>query len=146
MKTQNPVVALGLSLLLPGLGHVYAGKLKKGLVFFCADAGVIAALFHPQIHLFFIWSLIVYPMAMARAGIEAYRIVKPGRWACDKDSRTYAVCMLLATGFSALPLLWQSRQFSRAAKIAWTAAVPVLTALFFGALAFCGPSLEKFLR
>jgi hypothetical protein len=50
------------------------------------------------------------------------------------DSKAYIIVMLLTTGINALPLLWQSANFSRHAKMLWTIAVPLLAVLFFGAV------------
>jgi signal peptidase I len=36
-KKRNPVIAGVLSLVFPGLGQLYNGQLKKGIMFFCAD-------------------------------------------------------------------------------------------------------------
>ena len=36
-KKRNPVIAGVLSLVIPGLGQLYNGQIKKGIIFFCAD-------------------------------------------------------------------------------------------------------------
>ena len=75
--------------------------------------------------LFFVYFLVMVP-----AVIETYALAKGGV-SKFSESKPYIVLLLLVTGFSALPLLWQSHVFSRRIKIAWSIAVPVLAVLWF---------------
>ena len=54
--------------------------------------------------------------------------------------------MLLVVGPFALPLLWQSRRFSRMAKVAWTIGVVLVAVLCIVTVAALGPMMEQVLQ
>ena len=141
---KNPWIAAGLSLV-PGAGHFYIGRFKKGFALFCIDAALVAALFFSSKRLAYVLAAMIYLVTMIPGVLETYQAAKTGETAPRSESKIYVVLMLLVTGFPALPLLWQNTRFSPAAKRVWTAAVAVLAVLFFGALFFWGSAIEKFL-
>ena len=144
-RTKSPALAAVLSLA-PGLGHWYVGKTRKAVALGFMDAGMLLAvtLFHSR--LTYMLTAFVYLATMAPAMFEAWSTAKSGRAGFDMDSKPYVIAMLLVTGFNALPLLWQSRSFSRHAKIMWTIAVPTLAALFFVSLWVWRAHIEDFLK
>lgn len=132
MPRRRAVTAAVLSLV-PGAGHLYLGQKKKGLVLLCVDMGIILILFSTQIFLR-LGGLVAYVVTMLPAVVECYRLAEHDRFEAVSEARWYVITMLLITGFSALPLLWQNARFSKNAKIAWTIAVPLLAAAYFAAL------------
>ena len=139
---KNPWAAAALSVV-PGAGHAYAGHFKKCLVFFCMDAGLSTGFFFSHSFLLRLTLASVYLATAVPAAIDAYFLVKTGASLPQIDSKGYVVLMLVFTGFSALPLLWQSRNFSRTGKIFWTVAVPLLAVFYFGSLVLWGPRLQS---
>ena len=130
--------------LVPGVGHLYAGQTKKALALLCIDAGILIALFFFRSRTTVLLSAFLYLVTMLPAAAESYMLIKKGTGS-SLSPKGYVVFMLLATGFSALPLLWQDPRFSKKQKIAWTIAVPALAIGFFAALFFWEPFLEDFL-
>ena len=82
----------------------------------------------------------VYLMVMVPAVIETY-VLAQGGVSRFSESKPYIVLLLLVTGFSALPLLWQSRAFSKRIKIVWSFVVPVFAVLWFSFLGMYGTRL-----
>ncbi len=79
---KEPWVAVILSLLLPGVGHAYAGRAKRGLALFCvgsvAQIPVAAYAFHPQTRIglpFILAALFSIAIALYIL-IDAYRSAK----------------------------------------------------------------------
>ncbi len=142
---KNPWVAAAASLV-PGLGQIYTGRPKKGLALLCVAAGAVVSLVITHSRIFFILTILIYFATVIPAGIEAFQEACGFRCMAFLDSKRYVVWMLLTTGFSALPLLWHSGQFSRPAKIAWTVAVPILAFIFFAGLVFLAPKIDIFLK
>ena len=128
--SSNPRVALLCSVLLPGLGQIYNRERTKGLVIF-ACAVTLAVLgswfsgfnrFAMLLALFLLW---------ASAATDAYHMVKnAGQSAEFYYRKTFVVAMLLLVGPLALPLLWQSRNFSRTVRWLWTILVISVALLF----------------
>ncbi len=80
---KEPWVAVILSLTLPGVGHVYAGRAKRGLALFCvgavAEILIAAYVLHPstRIGLAFILAAALFSIAFALyIMIDAYRSAK----------------------------------------------------------------------
>ncbi len=80
---KEPWVAVILSFMLPGLGQVYAGRVKRGLALFCVGVVtqilIIAYALHPstRIGLPFILAAVLFSIAFALyMWIDAYRSAK----------------------------------------------------------------------
>ena len=129
---------------MPGLGHWYAGHAKKCVALFCIDAAIILSLIFSKSALILLLTGVIYLSTLLPAMLEAYQLAL-GVKAAFTHSRIYVVFMLLVTGITALPLLWQSGLFSGRAKKAWSVAVIVLAILYFTALAVWGRRLDKWL-
>jgi TM2 domain-containing membrane protein YozV len=131
MVTQtNPLIALLLSLIVPGAGQLYNGEAKKGWVILacCLSLGALT---------YWITGLNKITVALAllllwlSAMVDAYRVAKTtGQAAEFYYGKTYVVTMLLLVGPLALPLLWQSPNFSRASRLVWTVIVVGAVLLF----------------
>jgi hypothetical protein len=128
--SSNPRIALVCSLLLPGLGQIYDRESKKGVVIFaCAvTLGVLGSWFSgfnrvaTLLALFLLWG---------SAATDAYHMAKnAGQPAEFYYRKTFVVAMLLLVGPLALPLLWQSKNFSRTARWLWTILVISVALLF----------------
>jgi hypothetical protein len=139
---MSPLLVAGFSLL-PGAGHWVLGKRGKAVGFFAIDLGIIVTVLFLRSPLMPFVAGLVYFAAMIPAVLETYTLARGGV-SQFSESRPYIVALLLWTGFSALPLLWQSHSFSRRAKIAWSIAVPVLAVLYFSFLGFFGMRLLKY--
>lgn len=93
-KRRNPLVAAILSLIVPGLGHVYAGRPGKGLLIICSVAGLflVAGLFgilsafygivcfYSTLILIYIFAL-VSAIRLARKN-QDYTLKSYNRWYC----------------------------------------------------------------
>lgn len=136
----NPLIALILSAIVPGSGQIYNREVKKGWVILgcCLSLGVL---------IYWIGSLNKITVALAllllwlSAMVDAYRIAQTAGQAAEFYYRkAYVVAMLLLVGPLALPLLWQSPNFSRTSRWVWTVLVVGAALLFIAT-----PYLVKFL-
>ena len=127
---SNPWVALLFSALLPGLGQIYNRELAKGLVIFASalSLGLIS---------YWVWGMNGISSALAllllwvSAAPDAYKIAaSAGQAAGFYYQKSFVVAMLLLVGPLALPLLWQSPNFSRTARWLWTLLVVAMALLF----------------
>ena len=132
--------------IVPGLGHLYTGELKKGIALLVIDIGIIATLIFVDSLLIKTLMLGIYIVTVLPAILETSSGATQKESNTLLNSRGYVVFLLLTTGFSALPLLWQNTKFSRRAKIAWSIAVPVLAVCFFTFLIYYHASLEHSLQ
>ena len=89
--------------------------------------------------------VIVYLFVLIPAVLDSYRAGEGETAVVAGEQLWYVVMMLLAVGPLALPLLWQSRRFSRATKLAWTVAVIIIALLATYALVAIGPIVERLL-
>lgn len=144
-KEKNVIIASVLALV-PGLSLVYIGRVKKAILLFIIDLGILTAVLFSDSYLMILLAINIYVFTFFAPFVESYQVAKYGRNTLGADSRWYVVVLLLTTGFNALPLLWSSGNFSRKAKIAWSVAVPVLAAIFFLFLVNYWGQLEEVLK
>lgn len=116
---------------LPGLNHLLLGDKKKALSLFVIDTGMFLTWIFSESLLMKMLMLGIYAITFLPAAVETYQRARYGYGLIDTNAKWYVILLLLTTGFSALPLLWQSDSFGKAGKIAWSIAVPTLAALFF---------------
>jgi hypothetical protein len=127
---KNPLLALLLSIILPGLGQIYSREIKKGLVIF--GSGLSLGLLTYWLSGFNkIAAALALLLLWISAAVDAYKIAKTaGQGAEFYYRKSYVVAMLLLVGPLALPLLWQSPNFSSVARWTWTAIVVGAALLF----------------
>lgn len=145
MSRHYPIFTLLLSPL-PGLAHLYLGDKKKALSLLVIDAGIILTLVFSDSLLMKGLMLGIYIIAFLPAAVETYQLAAYDRRLLNTNAKWYVIIMLLTTGFSALPLLWQSNCFGRTGKTAWSIAVPVLATLFFFFLSSQWDDIEHWLQ
>jgi hypothetical protein len=141
----NPTTARLLSLLVPGVGQLYAGQRGVGIAVLCTVAGILlsAVAFRSPITL--ATMAVLYAVVALSASGDAVRVAAGAPSAFKAGTRWQIVLLLVTIGPFALPLLWQSQRFSQTAKILWTAFViliAVSSVLILGAL---GPAMEQLL-
>lgn len=127
---SNRFIALLLSLILPGLGQIHNREIKKGLVIFgCSlSLGLLSYWLTGFNKLALALALVIL---WSSAVIDAYQIARnSGRAAAFYYRKGYVVAMLLLVGVLALPLLWQSPNFTPTARWLWTALVVGVALLF----------------
>lgn len=131
MSTRsNPIIALLLAVIVPGLGQIYNGESKKGLVIL-ASALSLALLGYWISGFNKLAAVLALMVLWVSAAIDAYKAAKTAGQAAEFYYRkSYVVAMLLLVGPLALPLLWQSPNFSSAARWTWTAVVVGAALLF----------------
>jgi hypothetical protein len=120
---RNPLVAMVLSAIVPGLGQIYNREVKKGLVIFgsCLSLGLLSYWIFGLNKISILLALLLLWIS---AAIDAYKAAGTPAQASDFYYRKpYVVAMLLLIGPLALPLLWQSPNFSRTARWTWTTIV-----------------------
>ena len=153
MARKSPLTAAGLSFVMPGLGHIYAGKRSQGTAYLCITAGIWAgiglALSGPpamRSHMSAFLFMVLYPLVLFPAMIEASQApkqhVSQSPWS---EKPWYIIVMMLCVGPPALPMLWASKQFSRSAKIIWAAAVLILFFSCIFVLLVIVPWIERWL-
>ena len=128
--SSNSRVALLCSVLLPGLGQIYNRESKKGLIIFaCAiGLGVLGSWFSGFNRFAMLLALV---LLWVSAATDAYHMARnSGQPAEFYYRKPFVVAMLLLVGPLALPLLWESRNFSRSARWLWTILVVSVALLF----------------
>ena len=127
---RRPLLALALSVLVPGLGQFYNREVGKGLVIIGSCLG-LGLLIYWQAGLnritFALALLLVWISAIADAYKSAQAFGQPADFYYRK---AYVVSLLLLVGPFALPLLWRSPYFSRTARWTWTVIVVGAALLF----------------
>jgi len=122
-KKKNPLIALVLSLVVPGLGQIYNAELTKGLVL-AASCLILGMGFFWLSASATLSALLALIILWVSAFLDAYVTARTGGEPLDWYYRvSYVVAMLLLVGPLALPLLWKSPRFSRPAKATWTTVV-----------------------
>src|SRR4029077_6155484 len=127
---KNSLTALALSAIIPGAGQIYNQEIKKGLVIFgsCLSLGLLTYWISG---LNKISTALALTLVWISAMTDAYKVAKTSGEPSNFFYRSiYVVAMLLLVGPLALPLLWQSPNFSLTARWTWTVIV-VLAALSF---------------
>jgi TM2 domain-containing membrane protein YozV len=117
---RSPFTALLLSIILPGLGQLYNREATKGWVIFgsCLSLGLLSYWISG---LNKISTLLALLLLWINAVVDAYKAARAPAQASDfYYRRPYVVAMLLLIGPLALPLLWQSPNFSRSGRWIWT--------------------------
>jgi TM2 domain-containing membrane protein YozV len=124
MATQsNPFIALILSAIVPGLGQIYNREAKKGWVILgsCLILGLLIYWFDGLNKITIALALL---LLWASAIVDAYKVAATSGQASEFYYRkAYVVTMLLLVGPLALPLLWQSPNFSGTVRWIWTVIV-----------------------
>ena len=118
---RTPLTAMFLSAIVPG---------KKGVTIFgsCLSLGLLSYWISG---LNKISTLLALLLLWISAVTDAYKAAKASAQASDFYYRKpYVVAMLLLVGPLALPLLWQSQNFSRTARWTWTIIVVGAALLF----------------
>ncbi len=154
LMTSRSFIAAGLSCLLPGLGQLHNKEIAKGVALLCTAAGLLGGL---------LWSIIgpetsrswlsalllaaLIPLVWLPAILDAHQRARglPATFLSD-TRRWYVVMMLLSVGPMAVPLLWQSPGFSRAAKVSWTIVVLSIALAAVALLLAAGPEMERWLK
>jgi hypothetical protein len=120
---KNPIAALMLSVIVPGLGQIFNRETQKGFIILACGLGLglltywLSGLNKVSIALALI-------LLWSSAIVDAYRVAKASGQPSDfYYRRPYVVVMLLLVGPLALPLLWRSPHFSRFARWTWTVIV-----------------------
>ncbi len=127
---SNPLLALILSAAIPGLGQIYNREQKKGWVILgcCAVLGIAAYRLSGFNAMTAALALLLLWLS---AIIDAYKVAKSaGQTAEFYYVKSYVVAMLLLVGPLALPLLWQSPNFSNTTRWLWTVIVVGAALLF----------------
>jgi hypothetical protein len=127
---RNPLLALALSAIVPGLGQLYNREAGKGLAIIGSCLG-LGLLIYSQPGLnritFALALLLVWISAVAEAYKSAQAFGQPPDFYYRK---AYVVSLLLLVGPFALPMLWRSPHFSRTTRWTWTAIVSGAALLF----------------
>ena len=130
LTRKKPLIALALSLVVPGLGQLYNGERTKGLVLAgtCLALGGGSWWFSGLTRVSVVLALV---LVWVSAVLDAYKTAKAVGQPVDWYYRTsYVVAMVLLVGPLALPLLWRSPHFSRFAQWAWTTVIMATVCLF----------------
>ena len=140
---RNPLLALALSAIVPGLGQIYNEEARKGLVIIGSCLG-LAMLIYWQSGLNKISFGLALLLIWMSATIDAYKVAQASGQPSEFFYRkTYVVSLLLLIGPFALPLLWQSPHFSRTARWTWTVIVSSAALLFILAPYLTGWALQQ---
>lgn len=145
LQPKFPLIASLLSIV-PGLGHLYLHKYKKALGLLFIFLGILITLIVSTSYVLKLLAIGIYVLTFIPAGIEAFQYAKHDRLIINTNHPKYVIFLLLTTGFSALPLLWGSQEFSRHEKIRWTWTVILLALFFYVGLLYFWKPIEDFLQ
>jgi len=142
---KDPRLALFYSIVVPGLGQLYLGERAKGWTLLCMSAGVAVSLIisHTAIAFFLMGG--IYLAVMIPAALDAFQTASGRPRTFTGDTVPYVIIMLLVVGPFALPLLWQSKKFSKTGKILWTGVVILIALLAIATLMLSASFLEQFM-
>ena len=154
MSAPNPLLAAGLSAVMPGLGQLYNGEDAKAAATLCSTFGIWAGLVWTTVGpdasrswLSAVALLLVYPFLLLPAVLDAHRRASGIPEISSTDARRWhVVIMLLVIGPLAIPQLWQSQGFSRSAKILWTCMIGLISLIVILLMVAIGPGLEDWIE
>ena len=154
MSTPSPLLAAGLSAVMPGLGQLYNGEDAKGVAILCSAFGIWAGLVWTTVGpdasrswVAAVALLSAYPFLLLPAVRDAYRRASGIPEVLSANARRWhVVVMLLVIGPLAIPQLWQSPGFSRGAKILWTFFVSFVAVIVILLMVVIGPGVERWIE
>lgn len=141
---MTPVLVAVLSLV-PGAGHLAVGQRGKAASLFLVDIALVCTVYAFNSPAIYLVIGFVYLITMIPAVLETYALAEGGVSRLS-ESKPYIVVLLLATGFAALPLLWQGSVFSKRSKIGWSIAVLALAIFYFSFLGVYGMRLLHYIN
>ena len=128
----NPFIAVILSTIVPGSGQIYNGDVKKGWLILGSCVS-LATLTYWIEGLNKITFALAFLLLWLSAIVDAYKVARTsGQESEFYYRKAYVVTMLLLVGPLALPLLWQSPNFTRMSHWVWTVIVVGAVLLFIG--------------
>jgi signal peptidase I len=114
MKKRNPILSFFLSLIVPGLGQVYNGQLKKGIFYLLASLiilfliGLTGVLFHYWGFVILILAIVIFKLLIS---IEAFKTSKKLReYELKSINQTW---IYLIFTVSAYLVIWYGTQLNR---------------------------------
>ncbi len=144
---KNPWIAFFLTLLFPGLGHLYVGNKFSALTYAIITVGLGYSYFSSTSYLARMAVLFVVPFFLVPAVRDAVDVARGKKKSVTgAESRLYVVWMLCCVGPFALPLLWQNKKFTVFVKIVWTVVVLSVVALFLSSVAVLGKSYDQLMK
>ena len=132
IKLRNRPFIIVFLAIFPGLGHFCLHYRRKAIsLFFVFILILVTFLFSRSLVIKGLMGFVYISLVISSA-VESFYLAKGDHK--NIFSVPYIIFMLLTTGMSALPLLWESDLFTRFQKIVWTLAVALLAILFFSFL------------
>jgi|GEM_PF-3327175 len=144
---KNPWIAFFLTLLFPGLGHLYVGNKFSALTYAIITVGVGYSYFSAKSYLAHMAVLFVVPfflIPVARDAVDVARGKKKS--VTGEESKLYVIWMLCCVGPFSLPLLWQNKKFSVPVKVVWSVVVISIVIFFLFAVAVLGESYDQLMQ
>lgn len=136
-RSKISPLLLAVMSVVPGLGHWCLGKKRKAAAFFIIALGLLISLFLVKSPIGLILICLAYVAITLPAIVETYTLAAGGVKELS-ESRGYIIFLLIAVGITSLPLLWQSRVFSKRAKILWSIGISTVAVLYLSFLAVFG--------
>lgn len=141
---KNPWLAFFLTLLFPGLGHLYVGSRFAAMAYGIMTVGLGYSYFSAKSFLARIAVLLIVPFLVVPAARDAVAVaLGKKKSVTGEESRLYVIWMLCCVGPFAIPLLWQNKKFSLPVKVVWTVIVISIVALFLSAVSVLGKNYDQ---
>ena len=141
---KNPWIAFFLTILFPGLGHLYVGNKFSALTYAIITVGLGYSYFSAKSYLAHMAVLFVVPFFLIPAARDAVDVARGKKKSVTgQESQLYVIWMLCCVGPFALPLLWQNKKFSMPVKVVWTVVVVSIVLIFLSAIAVLGKSYDQ---
>ena len=141
---KKPWLAFLLSLIFPGLGHLYVGSRFSALAYGLMSVGIGIGYYSSRSYLSRLAVLFIVPFVIFPAARDAANIARGKKKAVTgEESWIYVVWMLCCVGPFAIPLLWQNKKFSVPVKVVWTVIVLAVVAIFVLAISTIGKSYDQ---
>lgn len=142
-SSKSPSVAFLLSLLFPGLGHLYLGERWGAFIYAVMGTGIWLIFLTSHSFISRLAVLFIFPFVFIPVCRDAVDIAKGKKKAVTgTESRIYVIWMLCCVGPFAIPLLWQNKKFSMPVKILWTVIVLSVVVIAFLILNAMGNSFD----
>lgn len=141
---KNPWIAFFLTILFPGLGHLYVGSRFAAGAYAAMTLGLGYSYFSAKSFLAQLAVLFIVPFVVIPAVRDAVSVARGNKKVVTgEESQLYVIWMLCCVGPFAIPLLWQNKKFSVPVKIAWTALIIAIAVTFIFFISALGKTYDE---
>lgn len=143
-----------MSCVLPGAGQLRNGERAKGIAFLCMAVSIwfwlIMSIVGPEAFRSTFTAVVLgitYVFVIGPSASDAYRgATRTAERASVAVKTWYVIFMVMMVGAMSVPLVWQSAQLSRRARMFWSTLAIMNTLLALLIIVILGPRVERLLQ